>query len=652
MTITQPSQDPDKDSATLVWEGEATNAINNMQHQIDNINQTVVTSTPRVAIYSHTSDGTIQSFTPPTSGDGYVSYFAYTDELPTLPVSGLTFNAFSDDEIDFKIRQYIERAVKPTNPGTVTYDVANGSWTSSSNWTKTKLVRGATNVWYCEAQIVGTTGSITTKWGNPKLLYGGQTGSGILYYTTAVVDGSAPGKPLADGYDFESGAFTNLRNAGQAIGGTNGWSYTPITITISGADSVNKKHWQSVFNVEISETTEHTTLLSAVLNAGATTVTVDSTAGFPIPSSTTLSSGINDTVQTIPVTSTVNINAPFPDSGTLYIGSEQITYTGKTSTSFTGCTRGANSTSAASHSNAATITTEPLVIYIGSEQITYTNVTNNTFTGCVRGANSTSDVQHADDSVVTTRLPVQIITFGTPTGFQPVGSNLQSDNFNGDLSNGTQGTAGWGISRTGNAIFNGVKVRGSLNADDIDAGTINANNVAVTNIDADNITAGTLNGRNITACNFNSGTLTVSGDVTLNGSITAPHLNAGVIMQAEGYNSSGSNATNSGTVNMFVTSNNDDFDTDIVYYMGSYARSTGSYDQDQTTYLQVAGSNVASISSAKTSNNASQRGGRVSVGKGQQVAFYYINQFTDAENNPGTTYWGSNGVVFEVRRTS
>tara|TARA_Y100001970_G_scaffold81005_1_gene102768 strand:+ start:425 stop:2173 length:1749 start_codon:yes stop_codon:yes gene_type:complete len=582
MTVTQPSQNPDKDPATAAWEQEMTETTNRLEYQVDNINQTVVTSTPRVAIYSHTSDGAIQSFTPPASGDGYVSYFAYTDALPTLPVSGLTFNAFSDDEIDFKIRQYIERAVKPVNPGTVTYNVANGSWLSSNNWTKTKLVRGATNVWYCEAHIVGTTGSITTKWGNPRLLYGGQTGSGILYYTTAEVDGSAPGKPLADGYDFESGAFTNLRNAGQAIGGTNGWSYTPITVTIGGGTTVSHKHWQCVFNVEVSELTEHTTQLSGVLNAGATTVTVDSTAGFPIPST-------NNT---------------------------------------------------------------PLTIYIGSEQITYTGVTNTTFTGCVRGANSTSDVQHADDSVVTTRLPVQIITFETPTGFVPIGSNLQSDNFNGDLSNGTQGTAGWGISRTGNAIFNGVQVRGSLNADDINAGTINASNVAVTNIDADNITAGTLNGRNLTSCNFNSGTLTVSGTTNLNGSITAPHLNAGVIMQAEGYNAQGTNATNSGTVNMFVTSNNADFDTDIVFYMGSYARSTGSYGQTQNTYLTVAGVTQVSVGSAKTTNNAAQRGGRIQVGKGQQVAFTYSNVWTDAENNPGTTYWGSNGVVFEVRRIS
>ena len=578
MTVTQPSQDPDKDSATLVWEGEATNAINNMQHQIDNINQTVVTSTPRVAIYSHTSDGTIQSFTPPTSGDGYVSYFAYTDELPTLPVSGLTFNAFSDDEIDFKIRQYIERAVKPTNPGTVTYDVANGSWTSSSNWTKTKLVRGATNVWYCEAQIVGTTGSITTKWGNPRLLYGGQTGSGILYYTTAVVDGSAPGKPLADGYDFESGAFTNLRNAGQAIGGTNGWSYTPITIQISGADSVNKKHWQSVFNVEVSETTEHTTLLSAVLNAGATTVTVDSTAGFPIPST-------NNT---------------------------------------------------------------PLTIYIGSEQITYTGVTNNTFTGCVRGANSTSDVQHADDSVVTTRLPVQVITFGTPTGFQPVGSNLQSDNFDGNLSNGTQGTAGWGISRTGNAIFNGVKVRGELNADDIDAGNLHADRISSTTINADNITTGDLSATRIVG-----GTLNITGLTELTGQINAPNLNVGIITNTEDGSASRSSADTGNTDFVtFTSANEDTFNTDAMI-VGTVNVSAVKNDQDvqgSAITLTVCGATICSASVVGS------QAGRSSVSAGVVTVQLAKNTQYTANISWGNNSQGYSGAgsvqfgLFEVRR--
>jgi hypothetical protein len=62
------------------------------------------------------------------------------------------------------------------------------------------------------------------------------------------------------------------------------------------------------------------TLLDGSLNSSATTITVDSTTGFS-------------------------------STGTLYIESEQITYTGTSSTTFTGCTRGANSTTAASHSD-------------------------------------------------------------------------------------------------------------------------------------------------------------------------------------------------------------------------------------------------------------------------------------------------------------
>ena len=52
---------------------------------------------------------------------------------------------------------------------------------------------------------------------------------------------------------------------------------------------------------------------------------------------------------------TVDTTAGFPTSGTLLVGTEQITYTGLTSTTFTGITRGANSTTAAIHLDDATI---------------------------------------------------------------------------------------------------------------------------------------------------------------------------------------------------------------------------------------------------------------------------------------------------------
>ena len=64
---------------------------------------------------------------------------------------------------------------------------------------------------------------------------------------------------------------------------------------------------------------------------------------------TTITSAINNSVATIPVAATDNL----PTQGTIKLGTEEITYTGRSSASgagnLTGCTRGANSTTAASH---------------------------------------------------------------------------------------------------------------------------------------------------------------------------------------------------------------------------------------------------------------------------------------------------------------
>jgi len=65
-----------------------------------------------------------------------------------------------------------------------------------------------------------------------------------------------------------------------------------------------------------------------------------------------LQADINDSVTTINVGKT---NA-FTSSGTVQIDDEKITYTGVDGTNLTGCTRGAASTSAASHTSRAIVT--------------------------------------------------------------------------------------------------------------------------------------------------------------------------------------------------------------------------------------------------------------------------------------------------------
>ena len=153
MTITEPSQYADKDPSQSAWEKQVTEATNRIQHQVDNINESVNVPQNLIAVYSKTQDGAVQQFTPFADGDGFVAYVAYTDILPALPVSGQTFSPYSDEEIDVIIKQYRESATRPTNPGTTSYQVSGAVWSSSPNWTKTKLDRAGVNVWFWEAKI-------------------------------------------------------------------------------------------------------------------------------------------------------------------------------------------------------------------------------------------------------------------------------------------------------------------------------------------------------------------------------------------------------------------------------------------------------------------------------------------------------------------
>lgn len=66
---------------------------------------------------------------------------------------------------------------------------------------------------------------------------------------------------------------------------------------------------------------------------------------------TTLDGALTDSATTITVASTTG----FDSTGTIFIENEQITYTGTTSTTFTGATRGANNTTAAAHDSATQV---------------------------------------------------------------------------------------------------------------------------------------------------------------------------------------------------------------------------------------------------------------------------------------------------------
>ena len=98
--------------------------------------------------------------------------------------------------------------------------------------------------------------------------------------------------------------------------------------------------------VPITNSTTEPVLMSAVYLGE-----VVASRGESVYRSTDASSSVSGTLADAATTVTVTSTTGFSTTGTLLIGSEQITYTGLTTTTFTGCTRGTNSTTAASHSD-------------------------------------------------------------------------------------------------------------------------------------------------------------------------------------------------------------------------------------------------------------------------------------------------------------
>lgn len=149
--------------------------------------------------------------------------------------------------------------------------------------------------------------------------------------------------------------------------------------------------------------------------------------------STELSADLTDSATTISVDSTDG----FPSKGTLLIGTEQITYTGSTGTTFTGCTRGANSTDAAAHADEAKVIkvtssqtttlaanytagdptlelssvagfTAPGLVTIQANDLYFSGISSPNLTGIVGGQRGTTDANHNIGETVTDSTPVAV----------------------------------------------------------------------------------------------------------------------------------------------------------------------------------------------------------------------------------------------------
>ena len=127
------------------------------------------------------------------------------------------------------------------------------------------------------------------------------------------------------------------------------WKYKDSTV--GGCD------WPTDSTKDITDNNSSTTSQKIYVDVDDNYITsgTSSTSQYNVwsPSTALLNEALDNSETTIDYDTATS--SDIPTAGTIIIDSEEITYTGKSSTQFTGCTRGANSTTAAVHSNNATI---------------------------------------------------------------------------------------------------------------------------------------------------------------------------------------------------------------------------------------------------------------------------------------------------------
>lgn len=99
---------------------------------------------------------------------------------------------------------------------------------------------------------------------------------------------------------------------------------------------------------------------------------------YPYPSSSADTTTLNGALTAAATTITVTSTSSFQSQGRILIDSEVISYTGKTATTFTGCTRAEEGTTAAAHTSTTTVTERDFIYHFQEEPADMVNETDAT----------------------------------------------------------------------------------------------------------------------------------------------------------------------------------------------------------------------------------------------------------------------------------
>jgi len=304
--------------------------------------------------------------------------------------------------------------------GSVTYLYANNSGTLSSaylpvgggNLVSTDSSDNLRNKVYNNVDITTPASKATLTLGS------GKTVAINNALTLSGTDGTTMTFPNANG----TVATLNIANTFTAANTIAPTSTTAVPLTLKGTSSLGSS--LSGLVVTTSSSSANATLTATGGSLSATglqpyTTYAISSSGIPsITKDPTVASGqtgyapytfttrgtisTSTTVGTDPgssgTTITVGSTAGFSYTGTIQIESEQITYTGLTVTTFTGCTRGANSTAPVAHAAGMSVTFAGTPILLSSTGSGITTATNATAT--VTPSTDIYDVNDVNNNVL------------------------------------------------------------------------------------------------------------------------------------------------------------------------------------------------------------------------------------------------------------
>lgn len=199
--------------------------------------------------------------------------------------------------------------------------------------------------------------------------------------------------------------FSNITGTvGASQGGTGFTSYTlGDTLYGNGSNTLSKLPGNTTATTKFLQQTGTGSTSAAPQWAVISPSSINTQYGaFHYDYTTSLTSTINGTATTIPVVSTTGFSA----TGAIIIENEIISYTGITSTSFTGCTRGVNGSQQASHTSGTAVGGAQIV----SAALTPTTIQINTvdFSNGVSVNTSTGEISVAIDGTYNIQYSAQV----------------------------------------------------------------------------------------------------------------------------------------------------------------------------------------------------------------------------------------------------